>query len=276
MPDVLLPARLRRLEFELRRCGDAWVIIPPTCLVPAGPFLMGSGPDHRSGFRVSEYEMPPNMVELDAYAMARYPVTVAEYASAVLAGGVPEPTLREWSDAAYGWSEQLLYLDKPIVNVSYLDARAYARWLSSVTGRVWRLPTEAEWEKAARGTDGRMFPWGDIWDETRANTREGGVGHLASVGLYPYGASPYGVEELAGNVYEWCSTHFGPYPYRADDGREDGDSPFGRVMRGGSWSVDSWCARTIGRNANDEPYDALEFVGFRLVLESDELSQSQA
>jgi toxoflavin biosynthesis protein ToxD len=267
-PDALLPDRLRHLEFELRGRENAWAILPPTCLVPAGEFTMGSGPTHRSQFRVSEYEMPPHRVAVAAFRMATYPVTVAEYACAVMAGVVPAPQPPEWEAGQGAWHVQRQHPDAPVVYVWWTDAGAYARWLAQLTGRVWRLPTEVEWEKAARGTDERMFPWGDAWDERRANTAEGGLGHLAPVGLFPRGASAYGVEDLAGNVYEWCSTRFMPYPYRAGDGREDGDSPFGRVMRGGCWDVDAWNARAIGRNTNDEPYDAFAWVGVRLVCEA--------
>src|SRR5262249_37019470 len=106
--------------------------------------------------------------ETGAYQIARFPVTVAEYACAIRAKAVREPPKR--SSHTIEWRTQLQRLDHPVVNVSWHNAIAYAAWLAKVTGQPWRLPTEAEWEKAARGTDGRIYPWGDLWDQTRANT----------------------------------------------------------------------------------------------------------
>lgn len=177
---------------------------------------------------------------------------------------MPEPSLLAWDTESVTWAKQLEHPDHPVVSVSWHAARGYARWLSLLTAHDWRLPSEAEWEKAARGADERVFPWGNEWDGRRANTANDGLGRIAPIGAYPQGASPYGVEDLAGNIYEWCNSLFAPYPFHSDDGRENGEDRFGRVMRGGCWSVDLWNARTTGRNANDEPFDALPYTGFRL------------
>ncbi len=112
---------------------------------------------------------------------------------------------------------------------------AYAKWLAERTGQPWRLPSEAEWEKAARGTDGQIYPWGDTFDASRANTDEGKKGGTTPVGSYPSGASPFGALDMAGNVWEWTNTVYKPYPYVATDGRERLDSTENRVLRGGSW-----------------------------------------
>jgi formylglycine-generating enzyme required for sulfatase activity len=187
--------------------------------------------------------------------------------------------------------------NQPVVGVTWYEAMAFCRWL---TGRlkawggsvqVWqggrtevvnvaaetltvRLPTEAEWEKAVRGTDGRTWPWGDAWDPARANTAESELGRTSPVGIFPKGESPHGVLDGAGNVWEWTSSLWGPawrrpefgYPYRADDGREDtspGDE-MARVVRGGSWYNDRSSARCAARYW-DLPDLSCWFFGFRCV-----------
>jgi hypothetical protein len=116
-----------------------------------------------------------------------------------------------------------------------LRPKGYAAWLARITGQPWRLPSEAEWEKAARGTSGRIYPWGDTFDPSRANTSEGGSGATTPVGSYPSGASPCGAKDMSGNVYEWTSSHNVPYPYDPTDGREAPDTTGSKVARGGSW-----------------------------------------
>ena len=177
---------------------------------------------------MGKLEKPQHIVTLPAFEIARFPVTVAEYAYFVRTGQ-HEPGQ---------WQVQLGKLDHPVVCVSWYDAVAYATWLAECTGQSWRLATEAEWEKAARGTDGRIFPWGDTFDKARCNTKESGVKTTTPVGNYSNGASPYGAQDMAGNVWEWTSSRFLPYPDKIPIEREDTDfyrnmSEY-QVARGGS------------------------------------------
>jgi formylglycine-generating enzyme required for sulfatase activity len=150
-----------------------------------------------------------------------------------------------------------------VVCVSWKDALAYVRWLAKVTGQGWRLPSEAEWEKAARGADGRIYPWGDAFDKVRCNTALVGIGTTTAVGSYPGGESPYHAQDMAGNVWEWTSSLYQQYPYRKNDGRENHNSTENRTLRGGSWGGTSRLARVAYR-INSRP-DVFSVVGgFRL------------
>ncbi|MCA9939126.1 MAG: SUMF1/EgtB/PvdO family nonheme iron enzyme, partial [Anaerolineales bacterium] len=138
----------------------------------------------------------------------------------------------------------------PVVNVSWDDAMAYCRWLREKTGKPITLPSEAEWEKAARGgQDAWEYPWGDAFDRLRCNGKELGLGTTTPVGIFPDGASPYGVLDMSGNVWEWTRTMWGTrYPYQPDDGREDVSKSASRVLRGGSWWEDAPALRCAARD----------------------------
>jgi formylglycine-generating enzyme required for sulfatase activity len=212
-------------------------------LVPSGEFWMGSedkdaDPDER----------PRHRMFLNAFYIDKFPVTNAQYRAFVAATGHDEPEF--WTHPGFEGTNQ------PVVGVSWEDARAYCRWAAK------RLPTEAEWEKAARGTEGQKYPWGEEWDPTRANSNDGGPGKPTAVGSYLTGVSPYGAHDMAGNVYEWTASQYRAYPYQADDGREDPASRGSRVIRGGSWAYDPRFLRVSCRN-DTTPTNCNGGLGFR-------------
>jgi formylglycine-generating enzyme required for sulfatase activity len=190
---------------------------PEMIRIPAGEFLMGSD-DHDID------EAPLHKVYLPTFWIAECPVINAEYKRFELASGHKSYHERPEPDPGKG--------RHPVVMVSNRDARAYCEWLSRMTGKPYRLPTEAEWEKAARGSDGRIWPWGNTWDPSKTNTEEGGKGDTIPVGSYPDGASPYGLLDMAGNVANWTSSVWAPYPYDSNDGREDPGSFVSRWRTG--------------------------------------------
>ncbi len=146
----------------------------------------------------------------------------------------------------------------PVLCVSWNDARAYAQWLSKKTGKRYRLPTEAEWEKAARGTDGRTYPWGDEPDERRAIVGRGMKWAATEpVGSLPDGASPYGLLDMAGNVWEWTASWYGAYPGPATDGTE-------RVLRGGSYASPGLRWARCASRSRSRPSRRQAHIGFRI------------
>jgi len=197
--------------------GDIWINPKDgaeLCFVPAGEFIMGSN----DGL---DNERPQHRVYLDGYWIYKYEVTVAQYRKFCQATGRKMPLPPEW-----GWKD-----DHPIVYVTWDDAVAYAKWAGV------RLPTEAEWEKAARGTDGREYPWGNKWDASKCNNYWTGPKQTTAVGSYPQGVSPYGVHDMAGNVWEWCADWYDPNYYRSAPSKNPLGPSSGmyRVVRGSSW-----------------------------------------
>jgi formylglycine-generating enzyme required for sulfatase activity len=254
----LTPMPLYMLGFRGYSVNGVECILPPICPVPAGVFIMGS--DTNRDKQARDDETPQFPVEVDAFAIGQHPVTVAEYACAVRANAVQEPP-----DFDIDWPMQVSHLDHPVVYVTWNDAVTYVRWLAKLTGQPWRLPTEAEWEKAARGADGRTYPWGDTFDKVRCNTHESGIGATTPVGRYPNGEGPYHVQDMTGNVWEWTSSLFMDYPYRKNDGRESLDSAEDRTIRGGSRVLDSQKSR-IAFRFSDGPDSVYGGVGFRLAF----------
>jgi formylglycine-generating enzyme required for sulfatase activity len=232
-------------------------IEPEMVLIPAGEFLMGSDPSVDKDAR--DNEQPQHTLYLPDYYLAKTPVTNAQYAAFVQA-----TTYHRQPEGWEAGKPPSGKEDHPVVNVSWHDAVAYCNWLAKVTGRPYRLPSEAEWEKGARGTDGRIYPWGNEWDAKRCNTVESDKWGTTPVGAYPQGASPYGLLDMAGNVWEWTRSVFKSYPYDPDDGREDLEAEGARVLRGGSWRLNPDRARCVGRTGYS-PLHSDYYLGFRLV-----------
>lgn len=206
-------------------------------------------------------ESPQTQIHLAAFAIAATPVTHALYASFVTATNAHTPIV--WRDA-----QPAKHLhDYPVVDVSWEDAHAFCAWLNETTrqnaGSRFRLPTEAEWERAARGTDGRTFPWGNTWDDALANTREAGLANTSVIGAFPRGVSPAGCLDMAGNVWEWTSSLDRAYPYDPRDGREDAGAAGRRILRGGCYANPHGYARAACR-FRLAPTVRNEFLGFRL------------
>ncbi len=259
----------RRAEEERRRRELG---VPEMITIPAGEFLMGSADSHSQAHSCErpqrwhhldldacEDEKPQHGVYLDEYAIGKYPVTNAEYAVFVQDSGHRAPNHWEGGRPPRGKERH------PVVNVSWHDAVAYCRWLRQKTGQDWRLPTEAEWEKAARGTDGRIYPWGDDFDMMRCNTEEGGAGDTTPVGAYsPHGDSPYGCADMAGNVWEWVADWYDEKYYTSAPARNPTGPSSGtfRVVRGGSWGHPQDSARSAGRGG-DTPAGVDNSLGFR-------------
>ena len=212
-PDNVLPLTITQASLALR-------------LIPAGAFPMGN---------------PPAPTEVEAFYMDRVPVTQAAYRVFVEAAGHRQPDL--WERRGYPADRA----DHPVVTVSFEDAQAYAAW------RGARLPTEAEWEKAARGTDGRTYPWGNAFTPENLNTSEGKTEGTHPVTAHPGGLSPYGVLDLAGNVWEWTTTF-----YR--EGEE------WRVVKGGAWDFKGRDDARAFSRAYFRPAVRSGAIGFRCAL----------
>jgi formylglycine-generating enzyme required for sulfatase activity len=260
--------------------------------VPEGPFLMGSPEDDPIAYFD---EHPQHPVYVPEFYIGKYEVTLEAFRAFVEATG--HETTAESRGGGYAWmGYQWGYVDgaswthpqgidtipmsrdkHPVTLVSWDDALAFCEWASDVTGFDIRLPTEAEWEKAARGSDGMSFPWGEQppsgglanyadWNliaEWADEGQDDGYEFTAPVGTYPEGVSPYGAHDMAGNVWEWTSTLYVDYPYVPDDGREDPNDRKARVLHGGSYLSEAAYTRTATR-LRAIPLHRDSHIGFRV------------
>lgn len=228
--------------------------------VPAGKFLMGSSAENKDAF-VDEH--PQHTVDIPYdYWMARFPVTNEQYNQYVTAKKIKHPV-----------SEWMQKKDHPVTDVSWNDAMEYCQWLNDLLKRelppscLLRLPTESEWEKTARGIDGREYPWGNVFDKNKCNSKEGEKVTTTSVDLYsPQGDSPFGCADMAGNVWEWTHSLDKKYPYNVSDGRERNEGNYAfdiRILRGGSCYLEARRVRCAYRSGGDP--DGRVF-GFRIVV----------
>ncbi len=230
--------------------------------IPRGAFTMGraQGPDD---------ERPAHRIDLPAFEIDRLPVTNAQFAAFLNAVGTHNGEGERLfddddSDArihrnAGRWSADAGYEQHPVVEISWAGARDYCAW------RAKRLPTEAEWEKAARGGDDRRYPWGNAPPERRHAQFAARFNETAPVTAHPDGASPYGVLDMAGNAWEWVSSAYRPYPYHALDGREDQKTGPVRGTRGGGHDSPAEEITTTqrGRNLSRNPRSGHHNIGFR-------------
>ncbi len=339
-------------RFEAVDVDGRRVLLPPLVPIPGGPFRMGSSRWEvwwltRRGFSARD-ELPRHRVQVPAFAIGRYPVTNAEFAGFIAAGGYEDDrwwtteSARRWrrgelesgvvenwmnvwravkadptQPRRQGWSaysiaqwEKLIEIDEvearervtkqqaeramnqpafwnderfnppsqPVVGVSWFEAWAYCAWLEAcwraagsrcsrplAAGERVRLPTEAEWEKAARTPANGRYPWGDRWAADRANTAEGQVLRPSPVGVYPAGATAAGVHDLSGNVWEWTLSHYRDYPYDPDEGHNNSETYDPFVVRGGSWGVVRQVARAAFRDRYLPGYFS-GYLGFRVVV----------
>lgn len=258
-------------------------LVPEVISIPAGAFITGSNRAEReAAYKLDEkayghsvtrkqrwydFEDKRSTISLPAYEISKTLITNAQYQAFTRATGhaVPRVKPRVWASyklihpyeraLRHAWSKGTYpegRAQHPVVMVSHDDVQAYAAWLSKQTGRTWRLPTEKEWEKAARGTDGRLFPWGNSYKPDLLNSHDKGPFDTVEVGRFPKGASPFGLLDAAGQVFEWTSTPSGKERFR---------------VKGGSWD-DSGCGvcRPAARHARPKFLKHI-LVGFRLVRE---------
>ena len=221
--------------------------------VPAGEFLMGDGKGHKV------------LIPYD-YLIGRYEVTEEMYSQYV------DHLDNDLSTWLKGLETEEKEPNRPVVSINWKTAQKYCQWLNTVyendlpTNFIVRLPTEVEWEKAARGLDGRLYPWGNEFEIYRCNTLEASINTTSSVDAYsPQGDSPFGVADMCGNVWEWTNSLYKSFPYNPGDGRENTKTPGLRVLRGGSYRNQAVDSRVYSRYGVDVS-DVKDYNGIRLVI----------
>jgi formylglycine-generating enzyme len=231
-------------------------------LIPAGEFTMG----HNSGYDT----LPVHRIHLPAFYIDKYEVTNKRYKRFIDATGYKVPWSQDPAVAAYVWDwQKRMYPegkgDDPVVLVSWDDAKAFCTWAGK------RLPTEAEWEKAARGPKGKPYPWGNDWANSKANTSESGLKQTTPLGSFKEDVSEYGVHDLAGNISEWVEEWFAPYQGNPMTSYEERNKY--KVLRGGSWDY----AHSIANGYHRQyalPQSQMTAIGFRCAKAADEAGES--
>ena len=273
------------LYFQTIRGWSVEPIRPEMIVIPGGPFIYGTDRLKHPNMFIHRFEPAQQTIDCPTFAIGKYEVTESEFTRFILDGGYEQD--QWWSKEGLKFlPHYMTYLNKffnknqsiqsyaktqlPITGISWYEAEAYCNWLSAKLSVRYRLPTEIEWEKAARGTDGRIWPWGSDWDPTRCNWMDrqdhgsvsdgsyDGFSRPAPVGSFPQGASPYGCLDMAGNLKEWCQDWFDPA------------NPFHKVLRGGSYyTAKPWnlrCARRGGL-LPEQPFVNELDIGFRLAAD---------
>jgi len=267
--------------------------------IPKGEFIIGSTPSEvdeqivnnpQSDKRLFERQLPQHELFLETYQISKYPITNIQFENFINDTGYK--TTAQVEGWGYHFDKEMKQINgacwnhphgpksninnkknHPVVMVSWFDTQEFCRWLSKETSKEYRLPTEAEWEKAARGSKGNIWPWGNNWDQEKCNSNNQ-VGTTTEVEAYATGGdSFYGCCDMVGNVLEWTSTTIGKvepwpakftYPYNPSDGREDLNSNTRRVGRGGTYQRNADFCRCAFRFA-DMPKDRYSSMGFRIV-----------
>ncbi len=251
---------------------QASIHLPVMVSIPGGKFLMGTSEENIQQLQLKESdwaydwsdnnlfaaEQPQHQVTLKAFEIGQNPITNIEYNDFVSDTGYRLP--KHWIGFKYPEDTAL----NPVVGVSKLDAEAYIAWLNNRMGSNFRLPNEAEWEYAARSSDGRIYPWGNTFDPWRCNTSESGKRDTTPIGTFsPGGDSPFGLTDMVGNVWEWTDSFYLPYPYHTPDAEEQKTAKGRYVLRGGAWYYTRKLARCAAREGNAAPYYSLS-TGFRI------------
>lgn len=246
--------------------------LPIMVTIPAGEYLIGTSDENIQYLQLKQsdwaydwsdndlfqFEQPQHQVKINLFELAQHPVTNEAYYQFTVDTGYRLP--KSWKGFVFPDENA----SHPVTGVSKVDAEAYLYWLNQKTGQEYRLPTEEEWETAARGTDDRIYPWGSTFDPWRCNTSESSKKGTTPVGIYsPSGDSPLGLMDMVGNAWEWTNSIFRPYPDDNKNEPEEQVSLNHYVVRGGSWYYSRKFARCSAREGMQA--DSLSFlIGFRI------------